>query len=452
MKLRIGSLTLIVLAMSASLTGTSALAQTDHLIANWTFDETGITTGSTIADGSGNGHNGTVVGTAPTSGVAGMFGTAFTFPGGTNVPGTNGYISVPYDPGFSGLNQLTLSCWINIPVVPSGINPREAMFSMDSQLEGTNSWVDCYAFGWPQHGYQNRLSAVIGTSGEYDGPSGYPSTNAWHLVTMVYDGGNKSSSQWFAYCYLDGVQLFGAGGVPTPDVYGPFYLPTAAAGQPLILGADFHQFGGSMDDLGVWNTALTGGVPTSQGNSSGELAALYNTPMYNNHTGALAQYGVSAMDKLFNLYNGASTSAITAVTTNNGELAWKYVASGLSVGSGSASRLANGRYVVQLDANGGGVETLMPGDANLDDKVDINDLTIVLANYGKTGATWTTGDFTGSGVVDINDLTIVLANYNQSYSASAGGLAAVPEPSAVLPISGGLVALLAYAWRRRISL
>ena len=27
----------------------------------------------------------------------------------------------------------------------------------------------------------------------------------------------------------------------------------------------------------------------------------------------------------------------------------------------------------------------LPGDANLDGKVDINDLTIVLANYGQTG-------------------------------------------------------------------
>ena len=33
------------------------------------------------------------------------------------------------------------------------------------------------------------------------------------------------------------------------------------------------------------------------------------------------------------------------------------------------------------------------GDANLDGKVDINDLTIVLTHYGQTAGTWTTGDF-----------------------------------------------------------
>ena len=67
----------------------------------------------------------------------------------------------------------------------------------------------------------------------------------------------------------------------------------------------------------------------------------------------------------------------------------------------------------------------LPGDANLDGKVDINDLTIVLAHYGQTGMAWTEGEFTGDGTVDINDLTIVLAHYNQSLGSSAG-IAAVP--------------------------
>ena len=36
-----------------------------------------------------------------------------------------------------------------------------------------------------------------------------------------------------------------------------------------------------------------------------------------------------------------------------------------------------------------------PGDANGDGKVDINDLTIVLTNNGKTAMAWSQGDFTG---------------------------------------------------------
>ena len=80
------------------------------------------------------------------------------------------------------------------------------------------------------------------------------------------------------------------------------------------------------------------------------------------------------------------------------------------------------------------------GDANIDGRVDINDLTIVLANYGGTnGVTWAMGDFNGDGRVDINDLTIVLANYGATIEAPVvrGGMAAVPEP--------GVFALLAAA-------
>ncbi len=91
---------------------------------------------------------------------------------------------------------------------------------------------------------------------------------------------------------------------------------------------------------------------------------------------------------------------------------------------------------------------VIPGDANLDVRVDINDLTFVLAHYNQSGG-WAQGEFTGSGKVDINDLTIVLANYNSTSGASASSLAAVPEPCALTLLAAGLVGLLACAWRKR---
>jgi hypothetical protein len=89
--------------------------------------------------------------------------------------------------------------------------------------------------------------------------------------------------------------------------------------------------------------------------------------------------------------------------------------------------------------------TKYPGDANGDGRVDINDLTIVLAHYGMTGMVWSEGEFTGDGTVDINDLTIVLAHYG---STDGTGLAAVPEPSCVVLLGAGLAALLLW-WKRR---
>ena len=76
----------------------------------------------------------------------------------------------------------------------------------------------------------------------------------------------------------------------------------------------------------------------------------------------------------------------------------------------------------------------VPGDANGDGRVDINDLTTVLAHFGQTGRTWTEGDFNGDGTVDINDLTTVLAHFGDS---SAVGIRAAPEPSCVVLLGLG---------------
>ena len=94
----------------------------------------------------------------------------------------------------------------------------------------------------------------------------------------------------------------------------------------------------------------------------------------------------------------------------------------------------------------------LPGDANRDGKVDINDLTIVLTNFGLSGSpldvTYSQGDFNGDGKIDINDLTIVLTHFGQSIGSSAAGMAPAPEPGSLAVVAAGLAGLLAYAWRK----
>ena len=156
------------------------------------------------------------------------------------------------------------------------------------------------------------------------------------------------------------------------------------------------------------------------------------------------------MTQLFGVFNAGATGSPVTI----GSITWEYLASLPAGYSAGQAWTSGGDYYVQLNSAGAGVEGIPtyipgPGDVNGDHRVDINDLTIVLANYGQTGLAWSQGCIDGdpNGGVDINDLTIVLSNYGNSYAA--GALAAVPEPCAVAVLAAALSALLAYRWRRR---
>jgi probable HAF family extracellular repeat protein len=89
-----------------------------------------------------------------------------------------------------------------------------------------------------------------------------------------------------------------------------------------------------------------------------------------------------------------------------------------------------------------------PGDANLDGRVDVNDLTIVLSHFGQSGLTWAQGDFIGDGKVDVNDLTILLSNFGHTTAPAAGAPSAVPEPCTLALLTAALAGLFAFAWRK----
>jgi PEP-CTERM motif-containing protein len=97
------------------------------------------------------------------------------------------------------------------------------------------------------------------------------------------------------------------------------------------------------------------------------------------------------------------------------------------------------------------------GDANLDGVVNNNDVTILGANYapGVAKPAWALGDFDYNGFVDNDDVTLLGVYYNPAATplpSPAGGdnaVAAVPEPSALLLIASGILAVLARGCSRR---
>jgi hypothetical protein len=76
----------------------------------------------------------------------------------------------------------------------------------------------------------------------------------------------------------------------------------------------------------------------------------------------------------------------------------------------------------------------LPGDANLDGRVDATDLNRVGLNWRGTGKTWTQGDFTGDGNVDAADLNVLALNWRRGVAAPAvaDGLPARRVPRAPL--------------------
>jgi hypothetical protein len=91
------------------------------------------------------------------------------------------------------------------------------------------------------------------------------------------------------------------------------------------------------------------------------------------------------------------------------------------------------------------------GDANLDGVVDDNDVTIVSATYapGVPQPSWAFGDFDYNGFVDDDDVTLLGAMYDPDATpvppdaAGPSTMAAVPEPSTIVLITGCLAILLA---------
>ena len=79
---------------------------------------------------------------------------------------------------------------------------------------------------------------------------------------------------------------------------------------------------------------------------------------------------------------------------------------------------------------------LTPGDANLDNNVDVTDLTTVSANWDDE-ADWCGGDFNWDGTVNIVDLTVLAANWN-----FGGGQ--IPEPATLSLLSMATVALVGH--------
>jgi hypothetical protein len=81
------------------------------------------------------------------------------------------------------------------------------------------------------------------------------------------------------------------------------------------------------------------------------------------------------------------------------------------------------------------------GDANLDGKVDLSDLNIVLNHLGAADLLLADGNFDGQPTIDLTDLNDVLNNLGTSSPSAAGTLTATPEPTSLSLLAAGTLLL-----------
>ena len=348
---------------------------------------------------------------------------------------------MPYSASLGSMYCLTLSAWV---YYPSGTTNAGAVPNKGQQL--FNLWTQnggnpCYQFGYylPEPNERMEFTASGSESSIWEsvwnviggnGPDYTP--GQWAQWTMVYNG-NNGTAGGDCYIFQNGVCVSGGAIGYTGQLYHP------ASGQAMQLAGGDNEWLGSLDNLGMWNVALTNGCTMG-------------TPRT---VAAVARCRPSTTPRCTTTTRGRSLNTASRRWTNCSPFTTRPTrrtspllrpATALWLGGTSpaaccwapaAGQPVSGQYAVQLDSAGGGVETVLPGDANFDGNVNVNDLTVVLTNFGRTsGTSWGTGDFNGDGTVDVNDLTIVLSHFGQSVGVSGGTAAAVPEPASLALLIG----------------
>ena len=205
---------------TANATTQSAVA---GLVAAYGFEE-GI--GTTVADLSGNGNNGTLVNATWTA--SGKFGKALVF------NGTNAEVTIPDAASLHLTSAMTLEAWVN----PSTVSAkwRDVIYKGGNDnylLEGTTT----RSGGAPGGG------ATIGSTDLVLNNTAALAANTWAHLAVTYDG----TTMRF---YVNGTQVSSQG------ITGS--IITSAT--PLQIGGDtFYSqyFAGTIDEVRVYNVALT---------------------------------------------------------------------------------------------------------------------------------------------------------------------------------------------------
>jgi hypothetical protein len=211
-----------------------AQVPTNGLVGYWPFN-------GNANDASGNNHNGTVNGATLTTDRFGNSTSAYSFNGSSN------YIQVSDEPSLrlSGTDY-TISVWFNetylVNTEHQAIISKRNPSAPGANLEGWILFLDVLSTP------MGKVGIVIpGNPNTPAYTTDAVSLNNWYHVVEVYHSATQTMET-----YLNGTLNNSTTGIQSPN---------SNTNKPLYIGSDKEAnqyfFNGKIDDIGIWNRALT---------------------------------------------------------------------------------------------------------------------------------------------------------------------------------------------------
>lgn len=245
---------------------------TNGLVGWWPFN-------GNANDESGNGYNLSINGAQLTTDRFGINNSCFSFNGTTDYLSRN---------AFTGLTDCSISIWINMSNLPL-TNLGSEYFS--------NGFGCCNGFGLKSENNIANTSTIItyGINGNVSNSTFAPNLNTWYNFVLV-----KTANSY--KLFINGV-LNSSGNSNTNSILGIFGVGAVKESSSSSGMSGF--FKGKLDDIGIWNRALT----------QQEITALFNAVNCANNTTITPQT---------NSLTIGSTATFTATTSDpNPSYVWQ---------------------------------------------------------------------------------------------------------------------------------
>jgi hypothetical protein len=273
-------------------------------------------------DFSGNNNNGTISGgVALTSDRFSQANKAYQFNGGTN-----DFISISSFTNIALTNELTISIWAKVDVTTS-----TCLFILNPDNAGDRC-VGCAQYSgvglvWDYGDIFSNGRVTVSTN----------SDNNWHHYVYIISQSNNRKE-----IYMDGIAKYtGAYAGSLVNKNFPFYIGAGASDG----GGGSLRWRGAMDDISIYNRALT----------SNEVTGLYNL------TGICTATGIKDLSKVENLqiYPSVSENGIYHIITENKKCFVDiYNADGKKLKSYGVDELASGDNKIDISSYQSGMYIL----------------------------------------------------------------------------------------------